>query len=82
MERPKCETCLYWECLGVPDDPEADDYHPAYGECHRNAPVSRFLGKQEPRGTDWPIVTQGEWCGEHPDFPAYVKSLRLTTITP
>jgi hypothetical protein len=27
-----------------------------------------------PGGGVWPYTSLGDWCGEHPDFPAWVAS--------
>lgn len=26
----------------------------------------------------FPAVTKGDWCGEHPDFPAWIKATRAS----
>lgn len=82
MDRPTCGTCPYWQ--------EHEESKPAglTGECHRNPPL--FAGSDYQmeewlkipfgyfEGT-WPD-THGEhgWCGEHPDFPEYIASLKPT----
>ncbi len=57
MDRPRCETCAYWDA----------------GECKRFPPVINMDGKFT---YHWPETADVEWCGEHPDFPAYIASLK------
>jgi hypothetical protein len=62
MTRPTCETCLYWELGNF-----SGDYAGA-GACRRHAPRD-----PAPQGYVWPLTKgQRDWCGEHPDFPAYL----------
>lgn len=72
MDRPTCETCPFWraedEAEGLP------------GECHRHAPTPVL--RDELRMSDqpeweafWPETVADQFCGEHPDFPAYARSL-------
>jgi len=65
-ERPTCATCPYWA------GPE--DAHGGLGSCRPRSP--RHLGSQ---CDDFAIVSSIEWCGDHPDFPAYIASRRATT---
>jgi hypothetical protein len=74
MERPTCATCPYY------DDEEST--------CHRNPPVAIFAiiketdgsggdrgwGELDGSGSVFPAMDDDEWCGEHPDFPAYIAS--------
>ncbi len=64
MERPTCATCAYW-----------DD---ATGDCHRLAPlpvwVENFPNEGNTHQVIWPETEPDDWCGEHPDFPAYIQS--------
>lgn len=74
MERPTCRTCPYWV-----NGPKVMDV----GECRRGLP--RFAATEgqyrdmertcwsEWAGT-WPETNAESWCGEHPDFPAYLAS--------
>lgn len=71
MEHPTCETCSYFVDHGVD------------GTCHRAAPqpvqdLDQFssVGMID-RKIIWPVVDHLDWCGEHPDFPAYIASLKL-----
>jgi hypothetical protein len=76
MERPTCKTCPYWliedddcnpitleECLKLPGDTGPDDW---YFEC------KRYPRKE----TDEIYKHGGDFCGEHPDFPAFIASLK------
>jgi len=65
MERPTCETCPYWRDLRNPKN-ELDES----GECRRYPPTPN---KQV---SLWPLTYDLHWCGEHPDFPAYIASLK------
>lgn len=66
MERPTCGTCPYW-----------DETHwgPKTGYCLRMPP-------QVQKGLDdlyfgvWPLTADGAGCGEHPEFPEYIRSLK------
>lgn len=60
-EPPKCETCPYWA------------RHPGafVGQCRKYAPRP---GSSEAAAA-WRQTGEGEGCGEHPDFPAYLRSL-------
>ncbi len=90
MERPVCETCpfWYWDQYGETEVGDVD-----MAECRRYAPMA----DQEPNGTKracaradgisydsttWPITGPIDWCGEHPDFPAYLESLKEGRIVP
>jgi len=84
MDRPRCETCPYW------DRKEPDDS--VQGYCCRHAPHSRVtygeeipirwpesddeFGRCEPEVVFFPILNYCDFCGEHPDFPAYIASLK------
>jgi predicted DNA-binding transcriptional regulator AlpA len=78
MERPTCKTCLYWDHVCDPDD----DSRPV-GICHRSPP--RYTGTMTSGDSsksvsldawDQPWIAESGWCGEHPDFPAYLAFLR------
>ena len=68
MDRPNCGTCPYFLC---DDDSES-------GECHKNAPTPFIYDDRDsdPIYQRWPYMLEGEFCGEHPDFPAYIESLK------
>jgi hypothetical protein len=75
MDQPTCATCPFWE-------PDTNERPPLIGWCHRHAP--RFVAEIQARhdaheGLDdlafsFPKTLAGDWCGEHPDFPAYLAS--------
>ncbi len=72
MERPTCKTCPYWA-----------DYHDgeslAFGRCHKalpQAPLYKEQGDLPPythEQANWLITFPTDFCGAHPDFPAYLK---------
>jgi hypothetical protein len=82
MERPTCGTCPYWQACEQCGDGEAG------GTCRRHPPSPpTSLGKSEIAKTAdgayrydshwsecaiWPHVDRVDWCGEHPDFPAWI----------
>jgi DNA-directed RNA polymerase alpha subunit len=84
MERPTCGTCPYWQACEQCGDGEAG------GTCRRHPPSPpTSLGKSEIAKTAdgayrydshwsecaiWPHVDRVDWCGEHPDFPAWIAT--------
>lgn len=45
------------------------------GECRRYPRT--YPGRDtNDESSSWPRTDNGDWCGEHPDFPAYIASLR------
>ncbi len=64
MEQPTCEECPYWELL-----------HINYGLCRKGQPV-RVESMTEITTGRWPITWESDFCGEHPDFPQYIESLK------
>ena len=62
MDRPTCETCVFWERNreGVTG-----------GTCRIRAPV---CGGEFNEETMFPPQQSASWCGEHPDFAAWVES--------
>jgi hypothetical protein len=60
MDKPTCESCVYWEHLG-----------PGTGFCHCRPPHP-----YDGNGDQWPRVGGDEYCGSHPQFPAYLDSLK------
>jgi hypothetical protein len=75
MERPMCETCPYW------DSPSKDT---TSGLCCRNAPrsLSSFHDAVDDPVAQWPMTMEWEFCGEHPDFPAYIAATRSGAVSP
>jgi hypothetical protein len=72
IERPTCETCAFWEWLQTRPVPDPDDYE--VGECRRRPPTasrpSKLAGGKAM--ATWRRTFEDDWCGEHPDFPAYL----------
>jgi hypothetical protein len=64
MERPTCNTCPYFDKI-----PESDE-----GQCRRRAPAPQV--SDQDFAPFWPKTDFEDWCGEHPDFPAYIASLK------
>jgi hypothetical protein len=85
MEHPECKTCPYWE----PDEntDAGNGCGPEEGFCHRHAPqplLNIRPGKdQERHGYVFiPSATDSSyWCGDHPDFPVYIRGLRRKTAS-
>jgi len=68
MDRPTCRTCPYWDSGGEEDS----------GICRKSCPKTakpQYEGDYSAFPV-WPITLDTEWCGEHPDFPAYLASLK------
>ncbi len=66
-DKPKCQTCPYWEDFTDPEKFANGDANKA--GCHRFPP---------PNEDDWFTRTRAdEWCGEHPGFAAWIASLGL-----
>ena len=84
MDKPTCATCPYWVHT------ETADEFTTLGECMRYPP------KLLPSYTDdldsdiqrqWqfaagPIVSDDCFCGEHPDFPAFLESRKAPAVNP
>jgi hypothetical protein len=64
MERPTCATCPYFR--EVPSGS-------GEGDCHRLPPAVLLV--DDTFISRWPPVSDYQGCGEHPAFPAYVRSL-------
>jgi hypothetical protein len=67
MDRPTCETCPFWD---GPDEV-------GLGICRKHAPTpstTRTEPEKSFRFPVWPLTVEDEWCGEHPDFPAWIAS--------
>ncbi len=62
-ERPTCATCAYY-------DPFTD----SSGCCRRRPPVV-FRDEKFGSTSFFPEVDADEWCGEHPDFPAFMATM-------
>lgn len=76
IERPTCETCVYWErctyeILSTSETSLNSNtkvgYH-TYGDCRNKPPVSvEDL---------WPRTQITDWCGKHPEYSVYMKVLK------
>ncbi len=95
MERPTCRTCPYWYLIDANDLDEttADEFEKRYpdeemvGNCQRYPPQhSAFytVATRDDAGfrrEQWfPDTRDHEWCGEHPQFPAYIRSLEQESL--
>lgn len=81
MERPACKTCPYWILRDEHDGEEKKtpgligceislkQYRRLYPDDEDGGTCQRFPRYEENK---WPE----DWCGEHPDFPAYIASLK------
>ncbi|MCP4540131.1 MAG: hypothetical protein GY832_23585 [Chloroflexi bacterium] len=56
---PTCGTCPYWGGSEKGVDLEFAEV------CRRHA---------RPSSVSWTRVYIGDWCGDHPDFPAWIES--------
>jgi hypothetical protein len=75
MDRPTCGTCPFWNDISTIEDEDI-------GECKRCSPRLATLDSQlnedeMARQGLWPITEFDEWCGEHPDFPAYAAGFAI-----
>lgn len=94
MDQPYCETCAYWDLSDVRMDTlEGEEDIPVdqlirkaleasdrviEGECRRYPRMTP--GRHENESTaEWPRTAHYDWCGEHPDFPEYLESLKTST---
>jgi hypothetical protein len=84
MKRPECSTCPYWAWQLETDNEEGpkEKQNIDYASCKRNAP-STYMMRHNPQYLEivndsspvWPRTVSWDYCGEHPDFPAYVESI-------
>ena len=76
MDKPTCETCPYF----VRDSDPAT----GFGTCHRHAPQPRsgfFQWNDNESDCEetygyFASIAFFDFCGEHPDFPAWIESQR------
>lgn len=80
MEHPLCQTCSYWDGFDDKDSGYCRRSFPRVLAMHGRKPIpdvssedTLWLSMLHRR---WPETEHDEWCGEHPDFPAYLESLR------
>jgi hypothetical protein len=77
MDKPTCKTCPYlFRAYMFPNN----------GYCHRKPPVPVSIVYTDPEGfvkvefeTRWPDVGDTDYCGEHPDFPAWLADQKPET---
>ena len=69
MDKPTCETCPYF--LQNEDDC-------GLGNCHKHTPWHVVCNHGHDSWLDgqWPEISPDAFCGEHPDFPAWIESRR------
>lgn len=60
-----CGTCPYWD--------RRSDWE---GHCRRRAPrpAVDIPDNESIAMPYWPVTTTDDWCGEHPDFAAYLAA--------
>jgi hypothetical protein len=87
MDRPRCKTCQFWE----ESRDESDDEPSVDGWCHRHPPalMDGIIVRDEdecvvedPGYWVFPKMNAGNWCGEHPDFPAWLARQKESTPLP
>ena len=74
MDKPRCKTCPYWDEL-----PPVEESTEEAGVCLRFPPVIPAFEDQADgavyQGTQpWTYPT--DTCGEHPEFSAYITSMK------
>ena len=70
MDRPTCATCPYWHDYVMGN---------GFGQCRRIPPVFRVSSDTEDPNGLFPESLALHFCGEHPDFPAWIESLKAGT---
>src|SRR5262245_37725775 len=72
MEKPCCRTCPYWagseRNINDLDKDECRRYPPDIGGRHLPPDHDAPIGQDA-----FPCTTGGMFCGEHPDFPAWLR---------
>ena len=73
MARPTCRTCPFWHAM----DPQ---------QCRFNPPRVLLIPVTVPGATGmavngfFPNCGPDSWCGKHPDYPAYIATLRVDVL--
>jgi hypothetical protein len=65
LEKPTCETCVYWEFKCEETDGESQSYGRMGHCCIRSV-----------EDDDFPERFDTEFCGEHPDFETWLLQER------
>jgi hypothetical protein len=89
VDKPRCETCPYWDLDTLNFRSDSDEAHLpmsqliplamsdgrlVLGECRRYPPA--IANTDDPEGwSHFPRTSQSDYCGEHPSFSAYLASL-------
>lgn len=88
MDRPSCETCPYWrknvvdsfgECNRMPPFIVSHELFSVDSDDDWDLSSARALSTVERRNlfvidaTRRPLTKDSEYCGEHPDFPAWIE---------
>ncbi len=75
MDRPTCKTCPYWSDEIFHEDPTCEA---SLCACQRTPPQlnGKPFNVETETGCDFPYTWDSDWCGEHPDFPEYIASLK------
>ena len=63
----RCKECIYYAPCFAPGTGGGGVITLMHGECRLHPPVSTVLKDSEglwEHSTDWPIVVEGDWCGE------------------
>lgn len=79
MNKPTCETCPFWEKKTTPLDSlplSMRGRARAAGRCRVHSPKKCGMCGSE----SWPVTGDVDFCGEHPDFKAYVDELKKPLI--
>jgi hypothetical protein len=76
MDKPTCKTCAYWDKL----EPVHVWTQPAHWSLNADGTWREVAilkpGACKKSGSVQPHRGPEDWCGEHPDFPAYLASLK------
>lgn len=66
MDKPTCSTCPFWNPFWIKGSIMFE-----MTRCRKNSPA---IG--------WPKTLPEDWCGEHPDFAAWLFLERSKTASP
>ena len=73
MDRPTCATCPYWHDYVMGN---------GFGQCRRMPPVFQVSSDTEDPNGFFPESLALHFCGEHPDFTAFIESRKAGTKCP